>query len=175
MTHVNYLTYPDGLFKFRKERGLENELGDVVTNILEEIVEARKEHRVHNTIKLIGELTDVCVYCENALAALNEPVDALDFIIDKITVDRVLIDITMDIARYDRDQSPHIFRHIHRKIKLLIESIGFDFNKCMMETVKKINSRKGAINTKTGKWEKSKTQDPYELYSPKYSVCTIIK
>lgn len=160
-----------GLYKFRKQAGLETHLGDVVTNVLEEIIEVRKEHKANNITNLIGELTDIVVYCENALAQLGEARGKLNFIIRNINVENVLVDITMDIARYDRDKSPHIFRHISRKILLLIDALGYDVNKCMMETVKKILSRRGKLNEETGKWEKCKTQDQWELYDPKYNYC----
>lgn len=164
-------TYQFLLYKFRKEHNLEHDMGDVVTNVLEEIVEVRKEHKANNLLDMVGEFTDVCVYCENALAQMNEPTTGLDFVIRDINVDKVLLDITMDICRFDRDKSAHIFRHILRKVSLLIDHLGFNFDKCMMETAKKITSRKGKMNQGTGKWEKSKTQDPYELYTPNYKAC----
>ncbi len=160
-----------GLMKFRKQAGLETHLGDIVTDVLDEIVEVRKEVQAGNEVEMIGEFTDIVVYCENALAQLGESRGELFFTVRNINVRDVLIDISMDIVRYDRDKSPHIFRHISRKIMLLIDALGYDFDKCMMETTKKILSRRGKLNPKTLKWEKDRTQDHWELYHPNYSRC----
>ena len=160
-----------GLYKFRKQAELETHLGDVVTNVLKEITEIREAHYKNDMPNMIEEFTDVVVYCENALVQLGEPRGNLDFIINDISIDKVLVDITVDIARFDRDKSPHIFRHISRKILLLIDALGYDADKCMMETVKKILSRKGKLNKDTGKWERNRTQDQWELYEPKYQYC----
>jgi len=167
------MNHKEMLFKFRRVNGLEDHLGDIVTNVLEEIVEVRKASLTGNTLELVGELTDICVYCENGLAQVKAEKVELDFIVRNINLRDVLIDISMDIVRYDRDQSPHIFRHIIRKIQLLIQSMGFDYERCMIETVKKISSRKGKLNPETKKWEKCRTQDPFELYTPNYKKCMI--
>jgi hypothetical protein len=168
------MSYQQGLFKFRREHGIETFLGPIVTNVLRDIVEAREAHLGGDTIRFIEELTDICVLCENALAQTQSPEQRLDFIIRDINVDKILYEITIDIARYDRDQSPHIFRHIIRKLQLLIEFMGFDFNKCMVENIKKINSYKGKLNPRTGIWERSITQDQYEIYTPNFKACKVI-
>ena len=165
------MSYQYGLYKFRKARGLEDDLGDVVTNILDEIVEVRKAIANDDLMNLIEELTDICVFSENALAQMKAPLVELDFQVLDLTINRVLMDITVDIARFDTDRSPHTFRHIIRKIMLYIEGLGFDFDKCMEQTVKKISSRKGAMNEAGTKWERDKYQDPNELYTPNYQLC----
>lgn len=56
--------------------------------------------------------------------------------------------------------------------KMGIESMGFDFDKCMEETLKEIESRKGAFNFDTGKWEKFKDEENMKLwYKADYSGC----
>lgn len=55
-----------------------------------------------------------------------------------------------------------------------IESMGYDFNKCMEETLKEIESRKGALNPDTGKWEKFKDEESQKLwYKANYESCKL--
>jgi len=48
--------------------------------------------------------------------------------------------------------------------------LGYDPEKALLETVKEVLSRKGAINPGTGKWEKDRTQDPKTLYKADYTA-----
>ena len=52
-----------------------------------------------------------------------------------------------------------------------IHKLGYDPTDAMAETLLEINSRKGFINTTTGKWEKDKSQDPSTLYKANYTTC----
>ena len=53
-----------------------------------------------------------------------------------------------------------------------IEQTGFYAEKVMAETLKEINSRKGAINNETKKWEKYKDDYHKSLwYKAEYSKC----
>lgn len=53
-----------------------------------------------------------------------------------------------------------------------LESLGFDAEKCMNETIKEISSRKGAFNEESGKWEKFKDQESMNLWvSANYESC----
>lgn len=49
-----------------------------------------------------------------------------------------------------------------------IHKMGYDPTEVLKETLKEINSRQGEIDPVTGKWEKSKTQDPATLYKAVY-------
>lgn len=46
--------------------------------------------------------------------------------------------------------------------------LGYDPTKVLSETTKEIRSRRGTVNSKTGKWEKDRAQDPATLYKAKY-------
>ena len=48
---------------------------------------------------------------------------------------------------------------------------GYNPELAMLETVKEINSRQGAIDPTTGKWEKQKDQPSETLYKADYSKC----
>jgi hypothetical protein len=51
--------------------------------------------------------------------------------------------------------------------------LGYNPNLTLAETIKEIRSRKGSINTTTGKWEKDRNQDPTTLYTADYSDCKL--
>jgi predicted HAD superfamily Cof-like phosphohydrolase len=53
-----------------------------------------------------------------------------------------------------------------------IHKLGYDPNEVLAETLLEISSRKGAINSTTGKWQKDVNQDPTTLYKAVYSDCT---
>ena len=48
-----------------------------------------------------------------------------------------------------------------------IKSLGYSPEIALLETVKKIESRRGAWNPESGKWEKEKNQS--DVYEPDYS------
>lgn len=57
-----------------------------------------------------------------------------------------------------------------------IRNLGYDPNISMDETLKEINSRTGAFNPKTGKWEKFKTEEAMALwYSADYNKAKLNK
>ena len=58
--------------------------------------------------------------------------------------------------------------------KYMIENMNFNYDKCMEETLKEIESRKGALNPDTGKWEKFKDEDSKKLwYKASYESCKL--
>lgn len=160
---MHYLTE---LELFRKDRNL-TQSGDFITNILEELVEVRK---ASNESNLIEEISDICVYCFNELEFLGKDHNPSDW----GGVDSVddLTKCTMNYLGNSSVLSGDIkcmlndcFSFIHNK--------GYDFDKVMLETTKKINSRKGAYCEKAGKWKKDPTQNSSELYTPDYLLCKI--
>ena len=56
----------------------------------------------------------------------------------------------------------------------LIEDMDYDYFKCMNETLKEIESRKGAFNSESGKWEKFKDDESKKLwYKADYKSCKL--
>ena len=51
-----------------------------------------------------------------------------------------------------------------------LAKMGYDPDKAMSETLKEIESRKGEVNTETGKWEKKITGQEYKA---DYSKCRV--
>lgn len=50
-----------------------------------------------------------------------------------------------------------------------LHKLGYNPEDALLETVKEIRSRKGEVNTETGKWEKDRNQDPATLYKAVYT------
>jgi len=148
--------------------------------LLEELREVIKEFIAGNTDAAVGEICDLIVYSVNALALLkSEPRPNNDIVI--------------------MNDSHHIsiIRKINIEIKNIIDSCWFNSGvpasssykdlidvccKCMRvlgyspeialeETIKKIESRRGAMNPITGKWEKFIGQ--HDIYTPDYSKARI--
>ena len=58
---------------------------------------------------------------------------------------------------------------------MIIEDMGYDYFKCMDETLKEVESRKGAFNPESGKWEKFKDEESQKLwYKADYNSCKIV-
>ena len=64
------------------------------------------------------------------------------------------------------------FQVIFMTCSTAIEELGYDFDKCMDETLKEISSRTGSMNEETGKWEKFTTAEAKaSWYKADYSTC----
>lgn len=54
----------------------------------------------------------------------------------------------------------------------MIENLGFNYDLCIEETLKEIESRKGAFNPDNRKWEKFKDEESQKLwYKANYESC----
>ena len=165
----NFLT---DLEAFRKNRGLENELGDIVTYTSKELNEAREAHWKDDIDNLIEELCDICVYSFNGIAQLGSD----DFTYYKNghvieSFDHLCCNLFSILANMSLSDNTIFFSAIINNCSTYIEKLGYNFELAMNETVKKINSRDGAMNELTGKWEKDPLQDKSTLYIPNYKGC----
>ena len=165
----------DGLDTFREKAGLQKHLGNLVYNLKLELDEVKESYISNNIYHLIEEVCDICVYAYNGIhqvggsygdiALCKVPSRYSDFYA-KVSVYIELID----------SQSIEIEQGLKFIIEFasdFIKTQGFDFELCMIEVVRKINSRQGAINQVTQKWEKDANQDKRELYKPDFSKCEL--
>lgn len=172
----------EGIFesfnKWREERGLKDKLGNVAANISEEITEYL---RATNDIGRVDALCDICFHAIHAL-----------HVIDKIPQRHIILQLCDDNRRWlgnpfamlvlsfseyvagtyiDKTYSLICIAHY---AKLQIRLHGFDFLIAMDETLKELNSRTGAWNKETGKWEKFKTEEAMALwYKADYSKAKV--
>ncbi|MDB4261430.1 hypothetical protein N9878_01045 [bacterium] len=160
-----------GLVVFRNNHNLNGNLNDIVTYISEEITEVRKAYWNNDIDNLIEELCDCCIYSFNGMAVLgeNNPAYSKQFITDDFN--DLSHSLFFHVSMLCHEVKPKSLCLIIDYCASYIEKSGYNFELAMNETVKKINSRQGAMNNDTGKWEKSVSQCKSTLYRPDYQSC----
>ena len=164
------------LRKWREARNMQDNefiLETEVANMLKEVAEALEaktdEHRAE-------EICDVAVFAFNGLAYLKE--DYKHLCTDNGSIARIsgcLVDILVG-----RNQG-FTLNGIISYCKTFVSSLGYDFQKMMLEKIKVISSREQdpeqakewALNGTSGKWEKNKAQSKDTLYKPDFESCRI--
>lgn len=150
---------------FREERGLITPNFSVTKKMAhEELQEVLTAKTLDHAAE---EMCDVCIVIYNYLAQKGE-----QYISDQLAdsnMKNIAAAVEFCVNCLDTNQLSWIIDSMRDCITLN----GYDFDKAMLETANKINSREGAMNTKTLKWEKSKTQDKSTLYTPNYDKCKL--
>lgn len=163
------------LKKWRLERGLDKSQGfEFDLNIqLSFITEKTTEYlRANNEYEKVDALCDITIFCINGASLIKEVEMIYDLISANGNVD--IYDILYEISTINNDFIHHAFLNCIDNCILMINDLGYDFYKCMDETLKKIESRTGAINKETGKWEKFKTDEAKsKWYKADYSKCKL--
>lgn len=168
------MNYHTELKKFRDERGLTKMPRDLVGMTFKELIEAREAYFNDDIDNLVEELTDIKVFVENGISQLGHDVEEeVCFAMHGLTIRKAFIEIAEALSTYDLYENTYTLLEISRIVKLTVEHLGYDFDACMLETAKKINSRKGAMNDANGKWEKLKGNGGYPLYTPDYESCKV--
>jgi len=167
------------LKSWRAERGFNKRtyvLKTEVSNLLEECTEYLRAETEHDSI---DALCDIVVFSVNALSYLGK---------DKVTIyphypiyPYNIYNILIDIGKLESSDRIACYESIINYSKTIIDSMGYDFTKCMEETVAEISSRKQdpeqALKWKiqggniTGeKWQKNRNQYPSTLYKANYII-----
>lgn len=171
----------DRLELWRKERGLDKSQGFVfdldkqVSFLTEEITEYL---RAKDDYERIDALCDLTVFSINALSLLE---NETNYLLEKCykskrkmyQIKTILEYIykLMDKCHYSKE---FYFLKIIEICKHTIESNRFNYDLCMNETLLEIESRKGAFNSDTGKWEKFKDEESIKLwYKADYFKCKL--
>ena len=172
----------DRLEIWRKERGLDVSQGfefDLNTQCSFLFEEIGVEYlRAKNNINKIDALCDVSIYAINGLSLLDKGIDFLLEYLDeefefKISFINILQDATDSLKTHSNPLG--YFRNIAMYSKIIIENMGYDYFKCMDETLKEVESGKGAFNPESGKWEKFKDEESQKLwYKADYNSCKIV-
>ena len=164
----------DRLEIWRKERGLDKSQGFEFDLDIQEI--GVEYLRAKSDYEKIDSLCDLTVFHINTLSFFDTA--------DKEIVDfSSLIDITPSIVSILNNCSMVLFKPYLLNpffieniftARMIIEDMGYDYFKCMDETLKEIESRKGAFNNDTGKWEKFKDEESMKLwYKADYTKCKL--
>lgn len=169
------LTILNRLENWRKERGLDLsqgfgfDLNKQVSFITEEVTEYL---RAENEYEEVDALCDIMVFCINGSSLLVDLKSRYEFI--DIRNDVSIYDILGQLSDIRSVITPthHFFFNCIDICRIILKDIGYDFEKCMDETLKEIESRKGDFNSVSGKWEKFKDEESKKLwYKADYSKC----
>ena len=165
---------------WRKERGLDVsqgfsfDLNSQVSFLTEEITEYL---RAKNDNDKIDALCDLTIFSLNAINGIDNNYSEI------FSTTYCLQPKNYHIANII-DRIPYIFKcnnngkysfiDIIEMCKYMIDNTGYDYFKCMNETLKEIESRKGAFNQESGKWEKFKDDESKkQWYKANYESCKL--
>jgi hypothetical protein len=151
--------------------------------LLKELTEVNDEFIAGNIDNAVGEICDLIIYCVNALKLLNPELTKDVFNYDVVPKPFELEDnshvitgllgtvfhISTQSQRFRNSRAlPNYYFQLIERCCTFIESLGYSPAIALEETVKKIESRQGAWNQETGKWEKTET-----LYTPNYAKASL--
>ena len=177
MTELQFNEIKERLSKWRQERRLtyENQQAGFLGNVFEEISEY---FRAKDDLEKIDALCDIVIFCFNSFdLEFKEIVKIYDFDATKIRIVDITDDLTYTTAKFMRKDFKN-FNNIYRLVfncKHLCKNLGFDFYKCMLETIKEIESRTGYYDLTYNKFVKNpgayNKEDLLEKYPiSKYSI-----
>lgn len=159
------------LKEFREDRRINGKIG-IKNNVGEEALEVAEAILSGDELKVIGEICDIVVFCENYLSCFDSSLahcgDRRESSFDDVIIEGLLfknLRTTWDEVIAIKALSLIVV------CKSAIESAGYDFRTCMIEVCHKILSRNGAYCEKRKKWCKDKSQPKSELYAPDYASC----
>lgn len=156
MTEIQFNEIKQRLAKWREERHLtyENQMEGFLGNVFEEVSEY---FRAKDDLEKVDALCDIAVLMINSFEFLEyvsfAPIEK------KVDIFQIIEHFTgyfieyRDKIKYSNDYKEFEYLMII-EIEYLINNLGFDFYKCMMETIKEIESRTGEYNENLKKFIK---------------------
>lgn len=163
------------LKQWKNERHLTLEMQNagLMGNLCEEMAEY---YRATNESEKIDALCDMCVFCMNSLSKSIKEIKAKskqNFFLGKI---EKLYSIDICINRNDLDKLDSQLYYFIDIIQSEIEEMGYDFYKCMLETIKEISSRTGNYDKNIHKFVKDTTPEAVKnWHKADYSKCRIME
>lgn len=168
------------LAEWRKERHLTIESQEVglVSNVLEELTEFS---RATNVDEMVDALCDITVFYLNSIGSIREKENIEFKPVSSIMFDQVAIfknvaqkqEISYLLARGIID---NLFNYNQMNLLILVNNylarLGYDYFKCMNETIKEISSRTGHYDETIGKFVKDTSDEAQaKWYKANYSLC----
>lgn len=176
MTELQFNEIKERLSDWRSERGLtyENQQAGFLGNVFEEVSEY---FRAKDDLEKIDALCDIVIFCFNSFdLEFKEIVKIYDFDATKIRIVDITDDLTYTTAKFMRKDFKN-FNNIYRLVfncEHLCKNLGFDFYKCMLETIKDIESRTGYYDENLNKFIKYTSDEAKaKWYKADYESCRI--
>lgn len=168
----------DGLNIWREERNNNSKQFVVNTEVGNLLEECKEYLDAVDDYERIDALCDICVFSINALSYLKFKIEKFD-IFSNPCIFRIIGHVGR-IGTQLETQSEHLINILKHSKSMMIE-LGYDFEKCMLETIKEISSREQdpkqkeewSKNGPSGKWQKNKQQNPDTLYKADYESCKL--
>lgn len=178
MIEIQFNEIKERLSKWREERHLtyENQQAGFLGNVFEEISEY---FRAKNDLERVDALCDIVIFCFNSF---NLDYDVLerqkDYDIKKITIVDITDYLDYMVASFyknELDNFTFIYKIIFNCLNL-VKNLGFDFYKCMLETIKEIESRTGCYDESLKKFIKDTSDEAKaKWYKAYYESCRLLK
>ncbi len=166
------------LKNWREERHLavESQRNGLMGNLCEELSEY---YRATNNDEKIDALCDIYVFCANSL---KMSVDIIINIMNNVVainpfntyIFEMLHKLTYSFNYSDEFKINTTLYSIMRSVAYKTNELGYDFYKCMQETIKEISSRTGHYDKNIHKFVKDKSDEAVKKwYKADYSKCKI--
>ncbi|AJC92213.1 hypothetical protein CSUB8523_0689 [Campylobacter subantarcticus LMG 24377] len=167
------------LTKYREIRHLtyENQQAEFLGNAFEKVSEY---FRAKNDLERIDALCDIAVFCFNAFDFTYKMLKDYEPRFYTITSANIayITRCVSDFICYDDDSKIDISKYNLTAIILYLEQtckkLGFDFYKCMIETIKEIESRTGYYDNELKKFVKDTSDEAKsKWYKADYEGCKL--
>ncbi|ABS44638.1 hypothetical protein JJD26997_0295 [Campylobacter jejuni subsp. doylei 269.97] len=139
-------------WKYNKDLIYENQRESFFSNAFGEL---RKYFRAKNDLEKVNALCNIVVYCFNDFDInCQEILEIHGFETNKITIFDIVRDLSSITTEFHRNEIPD-YTFIHRLVFdcfNLINNLGFNFYKCMLETIKDIESHAWYYDESLGKF-----------------------
>lgn len=175
MTEIQFNEIKERLSKWRQERHLtyENQRKDFLGNVFEKV---SKYFRAKDDLERVEALCDIAVFCFNAFdlklgVFSNIKRASMIHLIDHFT--SYFIEHNNKTV-YNNNKDEDFEYLLIVEIEILVKNLGFDFYKCMLQTIKKIKSRTGHYDENLNKFIKDTSDEAKaKWYKADYKSCRL--
>ena len=163
------------LKEWRKERHLtrENQFSGLINNLLEEVNELKE---AKDDYEKIDAYCDMAVFAFNVLdddyeIAINIANQSREYLGNATALEVIILGLSEDLKKHP-DISNELLVNFIEYLFSNIYYLGFNWFKCMIETIKEINSRVGKWDESRKKWVKDKSPEAVaNWYKANYKEC----
>lgn len=163
--------YHEELAKFRKEKHLEENPGDLFGNVYKELGEVYDEIKKNNVVGIIEEFADVIIFCENYAATKGFSISRGSY--EELSPMDAFTDAKQSLTMFMLYKHDTYCGDVAWAAHDAITALGYNTDMVVYEKAKVINSRKGHWSEEQQKWLKDPLQPKSELYQPDWGSCKL--